>query len=302
MERNCSKNCLNKKENGNCLIPGEDNLPLQCVGPWVEKKFYFLERYLNATCQARKKFSTKGNSVFIDLFAGPGRCIIMNEKKEIDSGGVRALLRSEAPFNELYYFDIDEENVNALKNRLKDKQNCIIQRGNSNKLIIYLIKILQKNPQRYHFVFIDPFGPSGIKFETIRFLSQLKRLDMLIHFPIGSIKRNYKQWIRNDDGGVLDDFLGTKKWRDEILKVGKSQITELFLNIFKSQLKEIGFQEEGLRVIANNDIDQIIPAVNVKNTKEVNLYVLILVSKHPLAPKIWNSIIKIDPNGQKQLF
>jgi three-Cys-motif partner protein len=301
MERNCSKICLIKKENGNCSILGKDNLPLQCVGSWVEEKFYFLERYLNATCKARKKFSTKGNAVFIDLFAGPGRCIIMNAKKEIDSGGMRALLREEASFNELYYFDIDKENANALKIRLQNNPKCLVQEGDSNILIINLMEKLLKNPQKYHFVFIDPFGPSGLKFKTIKYLSQLKRLDMLIHFPIGAIKRNYKQWIKNNDG-ILDEFLGTKEWRDKILNINQSKITDFFLNIYKNQLKKIGFKEEGLRVIINNNFGQTAPIVNIRNTKNVNLYILILVSKHPIAQKIWSSIIKIDATGQKQLF
>ena len=301
MERNCSKICLIKKENGNCSILGKDNLPLQCVGSWVEEKFYFLERYLNATCKARKKFSAKGNAVFIDLFAGPGRCIIMNAKKEIDSGGMRALLREEASFNELYYFDIDKENASALKIRLQNNPKCLVQEGDSNILIINLMEKLLKNPQKYHFVFIDPFGPSGLKFKTIKYLSQLKRLDMLIHFPIGAIKRNYKQWIKNNDG-ILDEFLGTKEWRDKILNINQSKITDFFLNIYKNQLKKIGFKEEGLRVIIKNNFGQTAPIVNIRNTKNVNLYILILVSKHPIAQKIWSSIIKIDATGQKQLF
>ena len=47
--RNCVANCKNKKENGNCKISALDGLPVQCVGQWVEDKYFYLERYLNAT-------------------------------------------------------------------------------------------------------------------------------------------------------------------------------------------------------------------------------------------------------------
>jgi hypothetical protein len=97
--RNCKKQSC-KDADGNCPILGSNGLPVQCVGPWVEDKYFFLERYLNASCEARRKFADKNNAVFIDLFAGPGRCIIKNEKREIDSGGIRAFKRDEAPFNE----------------------------------------------------------------------------------------------------------------------------------------------------------------------------------------------------------
>ena len=77
-----SDNCNNKDKNENCLILGSDNLTLQCVGPWVEDKYFFLERYLNASREARRKFSDRGNAVFIDLFAGPGKCIVKGEEQE----------------------------------------------------------------------------------------------------------------------------------------------------------------------------------------------------------------------------
>ena len=90
--RNCSKEDCKDKD-GNCSIPGADGLPVQRVGPWVEDKFFFLERYLTASREARRKFSDNGNAVFIDLFSGPGRCIIRGEMREIDSGGMRACLK-----------------------------------------------------------------------------------------------------------------------------------------------------------------------------------------------------------------
>ncbi|MBF0556242.1 MAG: hypothetical protein HQK96_17115 [Nitrospirae bacterium] len=96
----CSCNKERCKDSaGNCPAIGTDGLPIQCVGPWVEDKYYFLERYLLASKEARKKFAEKGNAVFIDLFSGPGRCVIENEDREIDGGGLRAFKCVEVPFN-----------------------------------------------------------------------------------------------------------------------------------------------------------------------------------------------------------
>ena len=147
-----------------------------------------MERYLNASCEARRKFADKNNAVFIDLFAGPGKCIIKNEKREIDSGGMRSFKRDEAPFNEYFYFDISSVNTHALEKRLSSKSNCNVRCGDSNTLINELVEMLSQKPYRYHFAFIDPFGPDGLKFETIRKLAKLNRMDILLHFPIGSIK------------------------------------------------------------------------------------------------------------------
>lgn len=299
--RNCKKQGC-KDEHGNCPISGSDGLPVQCVGTWVEDKYFFFEKYLNASCEVRRMFADKGNAVFIDLFAGPGKCIIKNEKREIDSGGVRALKRDAAPFNEYFYFDISKANELALKKRSNTIANCHVKGGDSNELIDNLVKTLLKQPYRYHLAFIDPFGPDGLKFETLRKLAQLDRMDMLIHFPIGAIKRNLRLWKRKSNT-ILDNFLGLDTWRQQIHGLSNNRIFKVLIDVFTEQLKSIGYPEEGLRMASSDrDVYTGLPTVPVKNTKNVELYVLILASKHPRAQKIWNSVIKIDPQGQKELF
>ncbi len=275
---------------------------MQCVGPWVEDKFFFLERYLIASREARRKFSDNGNAAFIDLFAGPGKCIIKGEKKEIDSGGMRALKREDAPFNNLYYFDIVQANVDSLGKRMNRKSGIHIHCGDSNILVEELMQKLMQDLYRYHFAFIDPFSPQGLKFDTLKKLAKLNKMDMLINFPIGAIKRNLQTWMDRSDT-ILDDFLGTNEWRREIKESTKGNIFRALIEIYKKQLISIGYPEEGLRAASSDDkICSGLPTVPIRNTKDVDLYVLILASKHPLGQKIWNSIIKYDPVGQKRLF
>lgn len=300
----CKNNCKGKDEN--CLVLDSKGLPLQCVGPWAEDKYFSLEQYLRASREARKKFSDKGNAVFIDLFAGPGKCIIRGDRKEIDSGGIRALNLEKAPFNEYFYFDISKANTDALKERIGNKQNCHVKCGDSNILVKEFVKDLLHKEQlikryRYHFAYIDPFGPDQLKFDTLKALAKLNRMDMLINFPIGPIKRNLPNWTTNKDT-ILDDFLGTNEWRKAINGISKDRIFVVLINIFKEQLKSIGYPEEGLKTISDKNIDAGLPAVSVKNTKKVDLYILILASKHLLGQQIWNSIIKARRDGQKTWF
>lgn len=296
--RDCSKKDC-KNEEGNCPALGEDGLPVQCVGAWAEDKYFFLEAYLNASCEARRKFTDRNNAVFIDLFAGPGKCVIRSEKKEIVSGGMRALQRDEAPFNELFFFDISKANTDALLKRINNQTNCHVICGDSNALIPELVKKLIQKPYRYHFAFIDPFGPDSLKFNTLKELARLGRMDMLIHFPIGAIKRNLPNWKKKTNT-ILDEFLGTDTWRSKIEGMPGNQIFRVLIDIFKEQLKTIGYPEKGLKFIpSDKDIYVGLPTVSVRNTKDVDLYVLILASKHMLAQKIWVSIIKMNRDGQK---
>ena len=125
---------------------------------------------------------------------------------------------------------------------------------------------------------------------------------MLIHFPIGAIKRNLPNW-KHKTNTILDEFLGTDIWRSKIEGVSGNQIFTILIDIFKEQLKSIGYPEKGLKLVSSEkDIYASLPTVSVRNTKDVDLYVLILASKHQLAQKIWTSIIKTNPNGQKTFF
>ena len=297
MHRICEKignKCKHIKDNGNCSWLGNDNQPVQCVGAWAEDKYYFLERYLNATRKVRRVFSDQGNSVFIDLFSGPGRCIFKEKKEEITGGGFRATELNEAPFNEYIFCDIDEKNIAAFRQRTQQKPNCLFYTGDSNKTIESIVSHLKKKDYRYHFAYIDPFAPKNLNFNTLKFLAQLKRMDMFIHFPIGAIKRNL------DKNTILDSFLGTTVWRNKIFDNNqniKPDVYHILTDVFKEQLKSIGYPEEGLASGISNEL----PTVSVKNTRNVNLYILILASKHELGQKIWNSIIKIDSKGQRSL-
>jgi len=301
VDRDCSKKSC-KDQESNCPVLGSDGLPVQCVGAWAEYKYFFLEAYLNASCEARRKFVDKGNAVFIDLFAGPGRCMIKKEKREILNGGMRALQRNEAPFNELFFLDISNTNTEALLKRVDNKPNCHVMYGDSNKLVAKLANSLLQKYYRYHLAFIDPFGPDNLKFNTLKELARLGRMDMLIHFPIGAIKRNLPNWKKKTNT-ILDDFLGTDTWRNKIGGAPANRIFKILIDIFKEQLKTIGYPEKGLKLVSSEkDIYMGLPTVSVKNTKDVDLYVLILASKHQLAQKIWTSIIKMDPSGQKTFF
>jgi three-Cys-motif partner protein len=298
--RNCVEDC--RPAEGNCYVLGQDDLPVQCVGPWVNDKYYFLERYLVSTQLARKKFSEKNNAVYIDLFSGPGKCIIRKECNEIDNGCLRVIKNQTIPFNEYYFIDILDKNIVALEKRLGKRESFHFIKCDSNIYISELIKYLLQKPYRYHFTYIDPFGPNALSFETISQLSRLSRIDLLIHFPIGPIRRNIFHW-QESDFGILDRFLGTTDWRTQKEKLIKGQMLHVLLEIYKNQLQAVGFPEEGLRIVeSDGKVFETMSVVSIKNTKDVELYVLILASKHHIAQKIWNSVIKIGPQGQRSFL
>lgn len=206
------------------------------------------------------------------------------------------------PFNEYHFFDISTPNIAALEKRAGLKRGCNFQCGDSNILVYNLVESFLEKEYRYHFAYIDPFGPDGLKFSTIEELARLKRIDLLIHFPIGGIKRNIPEWHEHDFT-ILDQFLGTAKWREKIADLKQGKMLHTLLELYEQQLMRIGFPKSGLRMAGSDaNVFSTLPVVSVRNRKGVELYVLVLASKNPIAQKIWNSVIKITRDGQRSLF
>lgn len=293
------KNCMDK--NNNCPFLGKDGNLVQCVGVWSKHKYDYLERYLKTSERVRNKFYTKGNAVFIDLFSGPGKSVIRFRDEELNSSSLIAGNLQKYPFNNYYFVDISTNNCESLKYRLKDLKNSNIILGDSNKKINEIILNFEKKKElfKYFFIFIDPFSPEAFKFSTIGTLIKVKKhLDIMMHFPIGAIRRNFNFWL-NNNSAVLDDFLGTDKWKFYAKK--SNNIFEIVYSTFVEQLKKLGFPEEGLGLISNDGYWEPTLA-NIINRKNVVLYQLIIISKNSLAQKMWKGIIKKDSDGKTKLF
>lgn len=102
-----------------------------------------------------------------------------------------------------------------------------------------------------------------------------------------AIRRNWHIWIKKGNT-ILDEFLGTEKWREEIRLLPSNKVFDSLINLYEYELKKIGF-------IFTYDLKP----VTIRNTKKAPLYDLVLVSKDPLAQKIWNTAINKSPDGQK---
>lgn len=300
----CAKgeDCSNKNEEANCTLPSiEDKLPVQCVDSWAEDKFSYLDRYLSASWGARQKFVQLNNAVYIDLFAGPGRCRIKGDRKEIVGGAVRVANITKGPFNRIILNDISAENCDALKKRVPSAE---IHNQDANVIITTIVEDLLQAPyEKYHFAFIDPFSTKHLKFHVLESLAKLKRIDIMLNFPIGPIRRNWQKWVASKRGNVLDEFLGTDHWREKVQETSEAVFTITMLDVLYEQLKRIGFPEEGLGLINEAGEDNFGNAIaTIKNSMNVPLYYLVLASKHKLAANLWQSITKTNAKGQKSLF
>jgi len=272
------------KANGNCTLPApDDELAVQCVGPWSSEKHDIVRRYLTASGGPRSLYlpPAPGGAAFVDLFAGPGRARIRTTG-ELENGSPLLAQNQAVAFTRLVLCDIDAENTAALRARVP---SAYVVEGDCNELIADVVAEIPE--LGLNVALIDPYRLQELRFETISALARFKRMDLILFFPIGEIRRNLEQ---NPDTykELLNRALGTEEWQPMVKR--PSDALRL-VDVFKSQLqKHFGYTTVQARTVP------------MKNEKNVSLYHLIFASKHPTGDAIWDSITSRTPGGQLNLF
>ena len=265
---------------------GDDGLPVRASGVWAKEKLYYLEHYLDIfSVGMRKKW--RGKLYYIDLFAGPGRCLVRETQEEIDGSPLIAL---KFDFAKYFFVDADAANYAALSERVKTRspqKDVVIIPGDCNEEIGKIKPAVGS----LGLAFIDPTGISSIAFDTIRALTQSRQMDLIINFHEGmGIRMNLHQYTQREQS-ALRTFLGS----DRTIKKFKSapssmdQLCHEITTEYRENLRQIGYQAV--------DGEQI----PVKADKNVLLYYLLFASKHPRGNDYWRKISLIGPHGQRKL-
>lgn len=271
-------------------VLGKDGLVIRDSGSWAEEKLYYLGRYLKIMSVGMSK-KWAGKLYYVDLFAGPGRCLIRETKEEIDGSPLIALLG----FNFAEYFFIEENPAchQALDERVKARapqkyEMVKILRGDCNSKISEI-----KPPTNgLGLAFIDPTGISQLSFDTIRELTRGRQLDLIINFPEGmGIRMNLHQYTEKEKT-ALNRFMGSARWQQ---RYQKSPTT------FAQACREIAQEYlENLRSLGYIVVDS--DRIPVRTNQNVLLYYLLFASKHPTGNDFWRKIKRKNFRGQIEMF
>lgn len=268
---------------GNCTVAQDpvDGLPVQCVGQWANDKHTYFRNYLAATRGVRAKFVVDGGAAVIDLFAGNGRARIRETGQHIDGTPMIAL--SEQNITDIVLCDLSPVNADALRRRTAHTRKVRVVEGDCNERIVQIVGMI---PQRgFSVALLDPFGHSALDFNTIRRLAAFPRMDLIIHFPIGAMKRSFGHYE------MIERFLGLPRaeWGFDIVRA--ADLREL-MPVMRRQLISLGYKDHQISI----------HAPRVRNASNVTLYHLMFASKNVLGDEIWNSVTRNEPSGQLVMF
>lgn len=256
-----------------------DGLVVRPSGSWVRRKYFYLRRYADIFTTGMKRKWPRGGLTYIDLFAGPGRCLIEEEGVEVDGS---PLLVLNYGFSQYIFVESDETNLSALKKRCQHspKHSSIeFVHGDCNEVIHKV------NPAGLSLAFIDPTGIDCC-FETIRVLTQRRNVDLLVTVQFGmDIKRNFRGYLETGPGSKLDLFLGGNTEGEKL----DNPLDAVAL--YKKRIKQLGYSTVEFKDMVVRNLKRNVP-----------MYFLLFASRHPRGLEFWRKITSKDDTGQLELF
>ena len=261
-------------------VSNVDGLTIRSSGPWIERKYFYLTRYADIFTRAMGKKWSRGGLTYIDLFAGPGRCLIESKGQERDGSPLIAL---NYEFSKYIFIESDKSNMTALRERCKKSpkfSQIEFLEGDCNAVIHKV------NPTGLSLAFIDPTD-IDIPFDMLTTLTRSRQVDLLLNIQFGmDLRRNFKLYLKEGGASKLARFLGGG-WEGNKMDSPRDA-----LELFKQRLNEklsyntVQFKDVGVRNYGRNTL----------------MYFLVFASKHPRGLDFWRKITTKDETGQLELF
>jgi three-Cys-motif partner protein len=255
-------------------VAASDRLPARPSGPWIGTKHKLLSYYAQMFATGMKfHWDTR---VYVELFSGPGRCLMRETGKE-DPGSPLKVIEHE--FTNFIFTEISAAAAEALAKRLDPfpkSERAEIWCGDCADAV----HRFQIPPRALTFAFIDPTGIAHAPFSLIEALHRKTRCDFLINVQHGmGIKMNIHQYTPDaDDASALTKFLGHDGWKS----LPRHNAREFFLGVldlYKKQLERLGYKFIGREV-------------QISNTQGTNLYLLLFASGHERGQDFWQKSLK----------
>jgi three-Cys-motif partner protein len=255
-------------------VSRSDGLPVRDSGHWIGTKHRLLAYYAELFATGMK--SKWRCRVYLELFSGPGKCVIRDTGTEA-SGSPLKVINHE--FTRFIFTEKSLPAAEALATRLEPFENsrCAeIWCGDCTEAV-QRIRIPARS---LTFAFIDPTGIGHAPFSLIETLHRKTRCDLLINIQHGmGIKMNIHQYKPDaDEQSALTRFLGNDHWKD-LPRRNAGDFFRGVLDLYKQQLDSLGFAFTGREVL-------------IKTQKNTPLYLLLFASKHERGKEFWEKSLK----------
>jgi three-Cys-motif partner protein len=172
-----------------------DGLPCRVSGDWAVEKLAYLSKYMAIFNIGMKN---RWQRVYLDLLAGPGRCVVRETNQEFEGSPLRALA-CEQPFTQTFFVESNERLAAALQHRVAGRGEVRCGDANDPRVIQDARDLLGHG--RLGLAFVDNLG-LDVALDSLRELSAERKLDLIITFQVGDLKRNVRDVLVGTDCGT----------------------------------------------------------------------------------------------------
>ncbi len=213
-------------------------------------------RYADAFTRALRDRPRKDDRFtlqYVDAFAGEGFVRLRNSSEIVPGSALQALDTIDRPFDRLLFIDRDLKNCERLEQIVAERHDghrTAVRNADANEEIPAFCSWLGSRHGRMvrAFVFVDPFAME-VDWTTIEAIAATKRADLLMLFPLMSLRRNLKRdgWPTLEHQTALNRFFGDDSWRilystggDSVIREGGDrEIVEAYAGRMKGIFAEV---------------------------------------------------------------
>ncbi len=281
-------NPMNTRNRGQYLTEASDGLPALSVAEHAKDKEYALKEITGIFTRAMGK-KWPGRLYYVDPFSGPGRCVIKDSGEETVGS---PLIAVRVPFNHYYFGDLNQSSIDSLRvrtNQIEDmasseKTVCYFS-GEATETLDEVLKELPPAGKSLGLAVLDPWA-WDFSFDYLKRLTRNRRLDILINFNIGDMKRRW--W---EPSPRLDAFLNIPTDHREFFEMKGRGVPDArtLLDHYERELGKIGY-------------DYTADDMPVRNSNNTPLYHIIYASRNKLGIKLRNAVSKKTASGQFKMF
>lgn len=221
---------------------------------------------------------------YLDVMAGPGLCKLKETGEEFPGSPFVALAHE---FHEFILIEDDPQLADVLKQRVaKHPKGSLVKIIPENWVEVAEQGCLRFRDDTLVVAFIDPTGISQVPMKAILQLTKTRRIDLLVttQHSLG-ITLNVPQYIKSEsEQTALEAFLDSGDWRKWKWREA-SEFARKAIDAFSERIQKEGF----------------IGTRHISVPPDQPLYRFTLFSRHSLAEKFWNEILRIDETGQREL-
>lgn len=257
---------------------------LRETSEYVKRKHHYLRRYCNMVATAMKG---KWHTLYMDVMAGPGECLI-RETGETCDGSPLVALQAFTAFSEYWFCEQDKSQAESLRSRVLERfpaAPATVVQGDWRQTEIWPKSLYSS--RTLALAFIDPTGVSQVPWEAVKRLSGLPaRMDILLTLQHGmGVRINIPHYLGSEDETALDRFLGTDVWRDRV-RHGEDGTIVVF-EMYCEQMRKLGFRTAEWQP--------------VRISTGAVLYHVCFFSRHERGMDFWRKAVQIDESGQRTL-